>query len=306
MCRSHLNHAAVAAARSIVRNPIHAASVPHPQTVAILAFAVCFHARLRERFDHRSRQALAIQEGQHEACQLRPARKHGPRRPVRNVIGKWPHNLRSLFAGRVVTERQRIGHGQRRSECGSLHAKPLEDDFVHGIGERFSRDPFDNVAGQPVAGIRVGIDRARLGEEPRIVPAENARAECGIIVRTKHHGGVLEPGGVAQELMQGQSSDGRWQVGDVTTDGLIELDLAGNLKQSQRRSNEHLGGRAQAEKHFRTHGVASLDIGHTERTGIDHAVVLHHYNDCAGRVGLLKFGGSDFFEFPKVRLRPRV
>lgn len=77
---------------------------------------------------------------------------------------------RGLARLQLVALRERVGHGERRAERGALHAQRRQKIIFDDVRERLSRCLLRYEPGQPVAGVRIGIDIARLREESLVRP----------------------------------------------------------------------------------------------------------------------------------------
>ncbi len=80
----------------------------------------------------------------------------------------------------------------------------------------------------------------------------------------------------------------RWaQTLHIIAQRLIEFKFPLRSQRDERGGGEHLGSRAEPEKHLRRHGRACLDAGDAVAFDINHPTVFDHRDGGAGRVAFL-------------------
>ena len=152
--------------------------------------------------------------------------------------------MAGLSAFDFVPEGQRPGHGERRAEGRAAHSERAKEALGHHVGVGLAGKLFAGQAGDPVAGVGIGVNLAGLGEEPGFVHGADSETQSVVVVAAAHDGFVGESGGVREELMGRERGDFWMQAGDAIADGLVELELALVGQADEGGGREHFGGRA--------------------------------------------------------------
>ena len=82
--------------------------------------------------------------------------------------------------------RQRPRHRCSRAQRRARHTQRLENTLVHSICVRLAADHLDEVAGHPIAWVRIGENLPRRREQPLVGPRANPLAQGIIIMRAIH------------------------------------------------------------------------------------------------------------------------